>query len=154
MSSGTWLPNAGGVASADTMCQSEAAVAGLPGTYLALLATTTATAASRFDRGGAVWVNTAGLALADSADRVFTAGVLNAFLDRFADGTTVPVATWAWSADPDDDHAEGQCGGWTTPVSTATGNKGATWASDHRTMFTGSFDSCDVTGNHLYCFQQ
>src|SRR5262249_56719028 len=38
----------GGIAAADSLCAMEASNAGLPGTYKALLATTTASAASRF----------------------------------------------------------------------------------------------------------
>jgi hypothetical protein len=46
----------GGLAAADALCAGEAAEAGLPGWFLALLPTTDASAASRFDgAAGAVW---------------------------------------------------------------------------------------------------
>ncbi len=55
-----WAPS-GGLAAADAYCQSDATSAGLPGTYLALLSTSTASAASRFDLSGAPWVRPDGV---------------------------------------------------------------------------------------------
>jgi hypothetical protein len=46
----------GGLVAADALCAAEAAEAGLPGSFLALLPTTSASAASRFDEAaGATW---------------------------------------------------------------------------------------------------
>jgi List-Bact-rpt repeat protein len=59
----------GGIATADALCQSAASSAGLanPTRFLALLATTTASAASRFNLNGPTWVRTDGVPVAASA---------------------------------------------------------------------------------------
>ncbi|MET0343915.1 MAG: hypothetical protein ABW252_23070, partial [Polyangiales bacterium] len=59
VSRAAWTP-AGGLAGADALCQTEARDAGKVGTFRALLATPTATAASRFDARGARWVRADG----------------------------------------------------------------------------------------------
>jgi len=51
----------GGLAAADAKCQSDAQAASLPGTYAALLATSTASAASRFSTSGSTWVRPDGV---------------------------------------------------------------------------------------------
>jgi len=71
-SAGTWLPG-GGIVSADALCASEAANASLPGTFKALLATTTASAASRFSTSGATWVRPDGIPITATAAQLFSA---------------------------------------------------------------------------------
>ena len=61
----------GGLAAADALCNSEASTASLPGTYRALLATTTASAASRFSTSGAPWGRPDGVLLAPTAAALF-----------------------------------------------------------------------------------
>ena len=56
----------GGLAGADALCASEASAAGLPGSFLALLPTSSTSAISRFDISGPTWVRPDGIALADS----------------------------------------------------------------------------------------
>jgi hypothetical protein len=56
-----------GTASADAKCATEAAGKQLPGTYKALIATTTASAASRFSPAGPTWVRLDGVSLAPTA---------------------------------------------------------------------------------------
>ena len=61
------------VAGLDAACTQQASAAGLPGTYLALVATTTATAASRFSGslGTQPWVRTDGVAITATASDLF-----------------------------------------------------------------------------------
>jgi hypothetical protein len=54
----------GGLASADALCAQEASLAGVPGTFLAALGTSTASAASRFDLMGPPWARLDGIQLA------------------------------------------------------------------------------------------
>lgn len=70
----------GGIAAADAICQNEASAAGLSGTYRALLATTTASAASRFNSGPGTlpWGRPDGVLLAPTAAEVFTATLQSA----------------------------------------------------------------------------
>ena len=73
----------GGLTSLDQLCATRATAAGLTGTYHALAATTTTTAASRFSTSGAPWVRTDGIALVASAGDLFnpTGPVMTAPLD-------------------------------------------------------------------------
>jgi len=57
-----WPPS-GGLAGADASCTADATAAGLPGSFRALLATTTATAVSRFS-DGTPWVRPDGIPVA------------------------------------------------------------------------------------------
>jgi hypothetical protein len=97
VSGGYYYPT-NGMASADTICTSEAAAASLPGTYRAFLATTQASAMSRFDVGGAPWVRVDGVVLGATASD-FAAGNWLAPLNVTARG--VYIANWAvWVGAP------------------------------------------------------
>lgn len=101
--SAAWVANGGGgLAGADAVCQSEAASASLPGTYKALLATTTATAASRFNTSGDPWVRVDGVVLAPTAAGLFTATLWGASPGLTADGSQFlgNIGIWSGSADP------------------------------------------------------
>ena len=63
-----------GVAGLDAACNMRAASAGLPGAYRAVVASTTASAASRFSTAGMPWVRTDGIPLAAAASDVFAPG--------------------------------------------------------------------------------
>jgi hypothetical protein len=77
----------GGLASLDTECATEAANARLPGTFLAGVATTTASPQSRFVAGSAPWVRVDGTVIATSAG-LFTASHPS-FVNQHADGSYV-----------------------------------------------------------------
>lgn len=76
----SFVPDTGGLATADALCSSEAIAPGLSGIYRALLATPTANAISRVSLGGSNWVRTDGVPLADSP-LAFSNGVLTAPLN-------------------------------------------------------------------------
>jgi hypothetical protein len=86
LTSGDWPPS-GGIASADMLCASEASAKGLPGTYKALLATTTASAASRFNAALAPWSRSDGVPLAPTAAALFSSTYWDSALTVFADGS-------------------------------------------------------------------
>ncbi len=113
VSASPWSPG-GGLAAADSYCQSEATAAGLSGPFLALLATDTATAASRFDSGGLPWVRQDGIPLAPNATDVLM-GDTDAPLNLSASGDTVQ-ANFVWS-------------GALLPNIAATGETCASWTS-------------------------
>ena len=76
------------LAGADALCADEAAAAGLGGKFLALLATSTASAASRFaDLDGAVWVRLDGVPLNRAGESPFDEGGLLAPLNVDSTGT-------------------------------------------------------------------
>ena len=80
-----WTPG-GGIGSADAVCASEATAFGLPGTYLALLSTRTASAASRFASVTQPFVRKDGIVLA-ATPQAFFARQLDAPLNFTSDGT-------------------------------------------------------------------
>ncbi|HTV22605.1 MAG TPA: hypothetical protein VMG12_28145 [Polyangiaceae bacterium] len=66
------FPVAGGIAAADALCRQDAASGNLSGSYRALLATSTASAVSRFDLSGPAWVRLDGIPIvANAADLFF-----------------------------------------------------------------------------------
>lgn len=79
-----WWP-AGGFANADARCQATATSFGLTGTFKALLASTTASAADRFDLSRPPWVRLDGVRLAASR-AAFMAAELDTSPSIFADG--------------------------------------------------------------------
>lgn len=147
VTSGVWASGAGR-ASADAACQTDAQQAGLPGSYLAALPTSTETTAARFDLDGAPWTRPDGVALAPTAEQLFTSDYLSSFPNRTADGQPIDVATWA--GDPL------SLADWCTDWTLTTGN----WygivgdiTSDRR----GEVFGLDVRGchenHHLLCLQ-
>ena len=92
---GRFTPD-GGLTGADALCQSEAVAASLPGTYKALLGTTSASPISRFSTAGATWVRVDGLPVWDSAaDAAAGEPPLAPFLVQ-ADGGRA-TSGWAWA---------------------------------------------------------
>jgi hypothetical protein len=61
----------GGVAALDAACASDATASGIPGTFRALVATTSASAASRVSAAGAPWIRADGIPIVASAGDLF-----------------------------------------------------------------------------------
>jgi hypothetical protein len=80
------------LSNADDVCAAEAASEGFPGTYKALLSTTTASAISRFDTNGPPWRRTDGVFIVEDAIHLSLATELIAPLVRFADGSEATSA--------------------------------------------------------------
>jgi hypothetical protein len=79
------------------MCPAETAAAGLAGTFKAGVATTHASAVSRFDLTGPTWVRPDGVAVVASAHDLGVEKPLLAPIALHADGTVAPASTsWAW----------------------------------------------------------
>jgi cysteine-rich repeat protein len=154
-SSSSFYPG-GGLAAADAQCQADAAAAALPGTYRAMLATSTASLASRFSTTGAPWVRLDGIPLVAAAADMFAAnGRLVAALDLTASGSfLLNYGGWSGSTSP---QAAGTlattCSDWTTTSGNGIG--GRTQYTDFAGM--QSFDNplaCTNIYTHLYCLQQ
>lgn len=92
--SGPYAPG-GGLAAADARCQADATSASLSGTYMALLATSTASAASRFDTTGAPWVRPDGVPVfAQASDLSTLTMVAPPCVDAFGVLWTFDAAVW------------------------------------------------------------
>ena len=147
ISSETWVP--AGLASADAVCQLDAQQAGLRGTFLAALPTSTASPASRFDLSGPAWTRTDGVALGPTAISLFDAATLPAMINRRADRTVIAGAFW-WAGEPES-ATDQTCTDWTatSPQNATIGNADA---SEHVSMFAAATDNCMVA-LHLLCLQ-
>ncbi len=124
LSTTTWGPGSG-IATADAVCQADAAAASLSGasTFRALLATTTATAASRFT-DGLPWMRVDGMRLADTAQDLF-AGRLRVPWNVGAGGahsTDTGSSATAWLGAPTPDViGVDTCQDWTAANQGSTG---------------------------------
>jgi hypothetical protein len=156
LSSGNMSPSAG-VAAADTLCQSEASTAGLanPTHYLALLATTTTPALSRFNLAGPRWVRPDGIAIVEPGNDL--TGALLAPISVRADGTwPPPVALVATGAVAPGEIAKpattsSDCGDWSATTAGATENSGLGTDSSE---FWLEYSPGDPCGSYpVYCLE-
>ena len=88
-----------GVAPLDLLCAGEASAAGLPGTYRAAVATSTASVASRFVDDGRAWRRVDGTRVAGPGLLGVLAGY-PAFVNQHADGTYASVAIMTGAPSP------------------------------------------------------
>ncbi|MFL5307855.1 MAG: hypothetical protein ACJ8F1_21730 [Polyangia bacterium] len=157
VSKGTVQPAAGhSRATFDALCQSEATTAALPGTYLALVATTQSTAIARFttSAGSLPWFRPDGVQLVTAA-----AGLLGdrpellAAFDVMADGTYV-VDSWPWTGALQTDQVgtlATTCNDWSSTVGSGDGGTTA-GAYDWYNEFQESL-TC-VGSQPVFCLQQ
>jgi hypothetical protein len=139
-----WTPG-GGLASADLQCQNEAKAAGLAGTFLALLATDSASAASRLDTTGAPWVRVDGVPVVASALDLVKQNLLAPInLNALGAPVTVNDATWCGASDPITQSAGVSCLSWTSAASTVKGSQ--LWLdATRKAFFSGVYpDNCSV----------
>ena len=142
----------GGIASADALCQSEATAAGKAGTFKALLATSTASAASRFNTNGPTWVRADGVPLVNAAPDI-AAPTLVAPLNVSASGAYLAIHAAAWTGAAGFSTvgtATSTCNEWT---STASGSASAAYIdrSGSGSLFTVT--PCSSLGR-LFCLQE
>jgi hypothetical protein len=144
------LTMAGGIEEADAICAGEASTAGISGTFKAYMATSTASAASRFDLNGPTWVRIDGIAMADTA-LDFASGNLHAPLNVSATLTYSTGRAWTGADDPFVVGSLGStCQDWTDPLETSTAGR-----SNSTTSFFKSSSAIDcVDNNELYCLQE
>lgn len=104
----------GGVGAMDALCQSQADANGHPGSYLALIATSTVTASSRFDLTGPTWVRADGAKIwADAAD--MPSGRMLAPMIFDAAGNLATHLAWNGAPTPVDMGAlDTTCDDWTS----------------------------------------
>jgi hypothetical protein len=86
------LPGAGGIGAYDAECQAEATTNGLPGTYLAAMATSSATIASRFT-GTQPWRRVDGTQVSATGAAMFDGSDLLSFVNQQPNGQYVSVGS-------------------------------------------------------------
>jgi hypothetical protein len=157
VSTNAWTPTGGrgpGAGSADERCNLDKG--SLPGTYVALLSTSTSPASdpARLDPSGPVWVRPDGIVIASTTANLF-AGTTQAPINQQSDGTYLTnfnqVFTGGFVPNMTTGTAASEsCTDWS--VSTGTADV-AYPISMYRWFGTGSTLSC-TTAARLYCLQQ
>jgi hypothetical protein len=160
MASGYAPAASGGLPNADTYCQTAATNAGLTGgLFKALIATSTASAASRFNLGGAPWVRIDGARLAASPT-AFMASDLETTLTQLADGTYSSDLVWtghAATGGPSDvSTTSDDCVDWTSVLSTDFATMGSSSAAGPAFFNAVQQLRCSGTNGSasLYCLEQ
>jgi hypothetical protein len=139
-----------GLSGADSLCATEATANAVSGTFLALLATPTASAASRFSTSGTTWVRPDGVPILAQASDLVT-GRFIAPLDVTLSGSYTFRLAWTGSTAPNS-LGTNTCTGWTSNASTVTAQAGYAAFSDG--AFFNAFGlSCNANVS-LYCLEQ
>jgi hypothetical protein len=150
-----WIPG-GGLASADALCQSDATAARLDGTYRAMLAVGGASAASRFDTGGAPWVRVDGVALAATAADLFTAPLLDAAPNVTADGQGYlgNYLLWSGAYASSSGTLASTCQSWAASSPTGQGQAGISGLTETSSMYGAGTYPCDTSYARITCLQE
>ena len=156
LSSTVYAVSTGGVAVADAVCQSDADAASLPGTFLAMVATTGSSAADRFD-SGAPWVRPDGVLLADTDDALFTAALWHAPINVHADKSYFLANSYvAGGANTPTEAGTdmNNCGDWKSPSGQGLIGR-VLYSSVLEAFGDGPFTSsaCDSANLRLYCLE-
>lgn len=148
----SWKPGSG-IADADLHCQQAADAAALGGTFRALLATSTASAISRFDLAGTNWVRLDGVALA-SSPAALAAGRTDAPLNVTEQRVYLPPdgSVWTGATSPES-IGDLTCGDWVDATGAVTARTGSP-VSAGSTAFDSGTNPCNSTTTWLYCFEQ
>lgn len=150
-----WSPS-GNITNADAFCRADATAAGLANasTFVALLATSTAWAASRLTTGGTAWKRVDDVFVFNSPSD-FGASKLLAPFGLVADGSLYSnFAFWSGASGPGMvSSGDVSCQDWSTSATTAHGLYGNAILSGGPDWFSSASntDSCDQAGVHLLC---
>ena len=150
-----WAPF-GNITNADAFCRADATAAGLANasTFIALLATSTASAASRLTTGGAPWKRVDDVFVFNSPNDLGASKLLAPF-GLVADGSLyASFAFWSGASGPGAVSAgDVSCQDWSTSANTAHGLYGNAILSGGPDWFASPPNtySCDQAGMHLVC---
>ena len=146
----------GGRADADARCAGDAAAAGFPGTYLAALATTTSTIASRFDLNGPPWIRPDGQLIAPTAAGVFSDPIHVAAIDIGTDQLNASVFHhYTGARSPFDvGTAATTCDDWTSTASAQSGWIGYSTQTRNDLIWGYTPEPCDLVDKDLICLQE
>jgi hypothetical protein len=137
----------GGLSAADAFCANDAAAAGLPGTFVAFLSTSTVDARSRL-AGSRGWVTPDGTPIADTVESMLDGNRVFNPADQFADGTrSAGISLWTGSSQAG--RFAVACADWTTSAVSVSGNSSYLRSA---LISDGSTISCNA--NHrIRCFE-
>lgn len=148
----SWAPG-GGLASADAECSKQARDAGLPGSFKALLATSQASALSRFDLSRAPWYRVDQARVLPSAADWATASYFDTAPNTSADGQTFYSSQVVWTGSTAltaQGNVGSTCSDWTNTGQAGRGGVAGTtrveafWSywPDHKCSFGGGLVTC------------
>lgn len=141
------LQGGSGLDALDGQCQLEAEAAGLDGEYLAVVATSTESAFSRFDMSGPPWVNAMGVPLAVTAAALSVAVTWDTSPSFSATGSPLGGLFWTGTQSLSGG-AGGNCSDWTDGNGSALA---------HATSSTDSWQDDTVSAcsasNRVLCFE-
>jgi hypothetical protein len=145
-----------GLAAADNICATEAATYGWPGSYKALLATTTASALSRFSLDGLRWRRPDGVPIIGKAADMATSTHLQSSINQAADRETfLDNRPRAWFGAPSltvPGSADDTCNDWSSAA--PTGRLGQPNATFMGRAFGGWQDRSCGNSFPIYCLQE
>jgi hypothetical protein len=145
----------GGLAGADAHCQATAEGAGLDGTYLALLATTAGSAASRFSVDGGPWTRRDGVPLTETADELLAGADFLAGPNVEADGGYEILQAHIWlGATSITSLGASTCVDWTSNAGSVSGRAGTSYFVNSLFFSQGGNYGCGTSGLRLFCLQQ
>jgi hypothetical protein len=153
--SGTFNPSSG-IANADSLCQNEASTAGLAnsGNFKALLATTTSSAASRFNLNGAQWVRPDGVVVATTPSNLMNS-IFMAPIAVHADKSLADVTVWVGSSagllSPSGSNES--CSDWSSASSSVSGWFGEAATGDSLTFKWNNTTCNNTTYAGLVCLE-
>ena len=139
----------GGLAGADAICNAEAAAAGIPGTYVAWLSSSTVNARDRLGGGSRGWVRVDGLPVLDTVDEMIATNRM--FNPPWLDASGMRVLGLVWTGTTADGlFSPGQaCSDW-SPQS-FFGLEG--WIGSSMPDLTESFENYCIGTGRLLCFE-
>ena len=119
-----------------------------------MLATSLASAASRFSDVGEPWQRTDGVLLTATATELLDGAPLLAPIDRAADGTTEVAGSGAWTGfEVIDELGVDTCAGWTSSSGALQGIYGMIGRSNGSWADDGSW-ACSATWILAYCLEE
>jgi hypothetical protein len=152
VTNGFWR-SGGGRASADAFCQMEADIANRSGTFKALMATSTESAASRFDLAGPPWVRADGIPIAAQGSSPWD-GVQTGINVTLAGTYTAGFAAVGALSPNDTAILSRNCDDWTASNSSRFNAGVAESASEWFGETNGSTQDLCTNQVRLYCFEQ
>lgn len=142
-----------GVVALDTICQDEATAASLPGTFHAAIATTTASAASRFQQRAEPWVRLDGTKVADGGLALFEAGTHTSFVNQTAQPGYGSPFMWSGAVDGvSTGTMASTCSDWADTSAGSVGINGKPTLANGSLFWQIGTTSC-ASGQGLLCLQ-
>jgi hypothetical protein len=146
------MSGSAGVQGADAICAQEAAAEGLPGTFKALLSTTTQPAASRFELAGPTWARMDGVAIVQQATDIASER-LSAPISLGADGRSYADWDLAWTGSASGrEPISATCEDWTSDAAEDQGRTGRVFSAA-RDWFTSYAEPCSAS-HRVYCLEE